>query len=44
MNRSIKAGIAFDVVSRGFGFYEGIAATALMAAGMWLGIELLPPN
>ena len=44
MNRSIKSGIAFDQVSRGFGFYEGIIATILMAIGMWLGIELLPPN
>jgi ATP-binding cassette, subfamily C (CFTR/MRP), member 4 len=43
VDKSIKASIAFDQVSRGFGFYEAIAALFLMAAGMWVGIEVLPP-
>jgi len=41
LNRSIRSSLAFDLVSRGFGFYETIASIFLMAAGMVLGIHVL---
>lgn len=38
VNRSTKALVAFDVVSRGFGFYETIINICLMFIGMMVGI------
>ena len=41
MNTSTKCAIGFDMVSRGFGFYETITATILMFIGMMMGIGLI---
>ena len=41
INDSTKAIIGFDVVSRGFGFYETLISICLMFAGMIMGIALV---
>lgn len=40
-NKTVKTSIGFDIVSRGFGFYETIASIVLMGIGMALGVEVL---
>ena len=40
-NESSRAIIGFDVVSRGFGFYETVISIFLMFAGMIMGIALV---
>lgn len=39
MNRSTKAAISFDLVSRGFGFYEAFIGLVLMFIGMNIGVS-----
>lgn len=39
MNRSTKAAISFDLVSRGFGFFESIFGLVLMFVGMNIGVS-----
>ena len=41
MNKSTKCAIGFDVIARGFGFYETIIATILMFIGMMMGISMI---
>ena len=41
INESSRAIIGFDVVSRGFGFYETVISIFLMFAGMIMGIALV---
>jgi uncharacterized membrane protein len=38
MNRSTIAVISFEMVSKGFGFYETVFSIVLMWVGMFLGI------
>ena len=38
INESSKANIAFDIISRGFGFYETVIALALMFIGGMVGV------
>jgi hypothetical protein len=44
MNKSTKAAISFDMVSRGFGFYETIFGIALMFIGMSIGVSQSNPS
>lgn len=39
MNRSTKAAISFDLVSRGFGFYEAFIGLVLMFIGINIGVS-----
>ena len=39
MNRSTKAAISFDLVSRGFGFYEAFIGLVLIFVGMNIGVS-----
>jgi len=43
MNNSTRAAIAFDIISRGFGFYVAIAGIILMFIGMEVGINQSNP-
>ncbi len=38
INQSSKASIAFDVISRGFGYYETVIALVLMFIGVMVGV------
>jgi uncharacterized membrane protein len=38
INKSTKASITFDVVSRGFGFYQTVIALLLMFIGFMIGV------
>ena len=44
MDQQVKSSIGFDMVSRGFGFYETIFSIILMMAGMFLGIAVINHN
>ena len=41
MNTSTRCATGFDIVSRGFGFYEAITSTILMFIGMMMGISMI---
>jgi hypothetical protein len=44
MNKSTKAAISFDMVSRGFGFYETVIGLVLMFIGMNIGVSQSNPS
>ncbi len=44
MNKSTRAAISFDLVSRGFGFYSTIVGLALMISGFYIGTSQSAPS
>jgi ATP-binding cassette, subfamily C (CFTR/MRP), member 4 len=44
INRSSKSAIGFDIVARGFGFYETILSIVLMLVGMMMGVSISNPD